>query len=227
MRLDSVPDVRIDVRRSARARRLTLRVSRLDGRVTLTMPSGMSLRAAREFAETKAAWIAGAVERRPSPVAVGVGVAVPVEGEAHTVVAGPVPAARIADGAIEAPAQSAAPAVMALLREMARERLSNAAKRHARAVGRDFRRLTLKDPRSRWGSCSAEGNLMFSWRLILAPPSVLDYVAAHEAAHLRHMDHSQAFWSLVGKICPECRASRSWLRREGAGLHRYGFGLGR
>ncbi len=223
--LDSVPGVRIDVRRSARARRLSLRVSSLDGRVTLTMPSGTSLRAAQEFAETKAAWIASAVERRPCPVAVGVGVAIPVEGEAHTVVAGSVPAARIVDGAIEAPAHSAAPAVMALLREMARERLSAAAKQHASTVGRDFRRLTLKDPRSRWGSCSAEGNLMFSWRLILAPPSVLDYVAAHEAAHLRHMDHSQAFWGLVGKICPQCRASRNWLRREGAGLHRYSFGL--
>ena len=112
---------------------------------------------------------------------------------------------------------------MALLKELARERLATSARRHSRAVGREFRQLTLKDTRSRWGSCSAEGNLMFSWRLILAPPSVLDYVVAHEVAHLRHMDHSRAFWNVVRKVCPEYQAPRNWLRREGAGLHRYRF----
>lgn len=223
MKLDSALDISINVRRSARARRLSLRVSNLDGRVTLTVPAGMSLRTARDFAEKKASWIASVVERRPCPMLVDVGVEIPVEGEMHMVVAGAKPTARLADGAIEAPAGSAAPAVMALLKELARERLASAAHRYSCAVGRDLRRLTLKDTRSRWGSCSAEGNLMFSWRLILAPPSVLDYVAAHEVAHLRHMDHSRAFWSLVGAICPEFQESRNWLRREGAGLHRYRF----
>ena len=190
------------------------------------MPAGMNLRAARDFAEKKAEWIASAVERRPCPMLVDVGVEIPVEGEMHMVVAGADATARLADGAIEAPAGFAAPAVMALLKELARERLVSAAKRHSRAVGRDFRRLTLKDTRSRWGSCSEKGNLMFSWRLVLAPPSVLDYVAAHEVTHLRHMDHSRAFWDMVRAICPECQASRDWLRREGAGLHRYRFSPG-
>lgn len=226
IRLNSVPGTRIDVRRSARARRLSLRVSNLDGRVTLTMPAGVNLRTAREFAERKAKWIASAVERRPCPMLVDVGVEIPVEGEARMVVAGAEATARLADGVVKAPAGIAGPAVMALLKELARERLASAAQRYSRAVGRDFRKLALKDTRSRWGSCSAEGNLMFSWRLILAPPSVLDYVAAHEVTHLRHMDHSRAFWSMVRAICPACQASRDWLRREGAGLHRYQFSAG-
>lgn len=226
MRLDSVPDVRIDVRQSARARRLSLRVSNLDGRVTLTMPTGMSLRVAQDFAERKAKWISRAVERRPCPMLVDVGSEIPVEGRPRMIVAGSESTARLADGAIEAPAGSVAPAVMTLLKELARQRLVTAAERHSRAVGKEFRRLTLKDTRSRWGSCSAEGNLMFSWRLILAPPCVLDYVAAHEVAHLRHMDHSRAFWSLVRRVCPGYQAPRSWLRREGAGLHRYRFSPG-
>ena len=226
MNLDSLPDVRIDVRRSARARRLSLRVSNLDGRVTLTMPASMSLSVAQDFAEKKAKWIARAVERRPCPMQVDVGAEIPVEGKPHLIVGASESTARLAGGAIEAPEGVAAPAVMALLKELARERLVAEAERYSRAVGREFRRLTLKDTRSRWGSCSAEGNLMFSWRLIMAPPSVLEYVAAHEVAHLRHMDHSSAFWSMVRKVCPEYQASRNWLRREGAGLHRYRFSPG-
>ncbi len=221
--LESVPGTQIDVRRSVRARRLSLRVSNLDGRVTLTMPAGMNLRAAREFAEEKAKWIASAVARLPCPTLVDVGVEIPVEGEMRMIVAGAEATAKLADGAIKVPADSAAPAAKALLQELAHERLTSAAQRYSRAIGRDFRRLTLKDTRSRWGSCSEKGNLMFSWRLILAPPSVLDYVAAHEVTHLRHMDHSRAFWNMVRAVCPEYQTSRNWLRREGAGLHRYRF----
>ena len=223
MKLSSAPDISIIVRRSSRSRRLSLSVSNLDGRVTLTVPAGTSLRTAQDFAEKKANWIASVVERRPSPMLVDVGVEIPVEGESHMVVAGAESTARLADGRIEAPAGSAAPAVMALLQELARVRLATSARRYSRAVGREFLQMTLKDTRSRWGSCSAEGNLMFSWRLILAPPSVLDYVVAHEVAHLRHMNHSLAFWNVVRNVCPEYQAPRNWLRREGAGLHRFRF----
>ena len=226
LRLDSLPGTRINLRRSARARRLSLRVSNLDGRVTLTVPAGMNLRAAQGFAEKKAEWIARAVARRPCPMQVDVGAEIPVEDKPRMIVAGSGATAKFADGAIEAPEGSAAPAVMALLKELARERLVAAAKRYSPAVGKEFRRLTLKDTRSRWGSCSAEGNLMFSWRLIMAPPSVLEYVAAHEVTHLMHMNHSRAFWSVVRKVCPEYQASRDWLRREGAALHRYRFSPG-
>ena len=108
-----------------------------DGRVTLTMPASMSLSVAQDFAEKKAKWIARVVESRPCPMQVDVGAEIPVEGKPHLIVGGPEPTARIADGAIEAPEGAVAPAVTALLKELARERLVASAERYSRAVGRD------------------------------------------------------------------------------------------
>ena len=99
---------------------------------------------------------------------------------------------------------------------MARERLQAASERFATQVDRKINRVTLRDTRSRWGSCSEAGNLMYSWRLILAPSDVLTYVAAHEVAHLVEMNHSQAFWDVVADLCPNYAEPRKWLRQEGA-----------
>lgn len=121
------------------------------------------------------------------------------------------------------PGRPAGPAVLAALKCLARDRLAEASDRHATAIGRKVGRITLRDTRSRWGSCTSEGNLMYSWRLILAPPEVLDYVAAHEVAHLVHMDHSRAFWAQVERLMPGHKSARDWLRREGTGLHRWRF----
>lgn len=113
--------------------------------------------------------------------------------------------------------------VEALVRETARRALGSACDRHAATLGVRFGRITLRDTRSRWGSCSSVGDLMFSWRLALAPPEVLDYVAAHEVAHLERMDHSPAFWAVVRRLMPGYDGPRGWLRRDGAGLHRWTF----
>jgi len=90
-------------------------------------------------------------------------------------------------------------------------------------LGRSYARLSLRDTRSRWGSCTSDGGLMYSWRLIMAPPEVLDYVAAHEVAHLAQMNHSPAFWAEVTKIYGDYAAPRNWLRANGSTLHRYKF----
>ena len=90
-------------------------------------------------------------------------------------------------------------------------------------LGRGYTRITLRDTRSRWGSCTSDGALMFSWRLILAAPEVLSYVAAHEVAHLAEMNHSPAFWRTVERLYGDYRPPRAWLRAEGGGLHRYRF----
>ncbi len=213
----------VELRRSRRARRLSLRVSSLDGKVTLTLPPGVSEREARRFVEEKSDWIAGALSRRPDEVRVTDGADVPVEGIARRVVPGTGRSARLLPSSISAPSGREGPAIAALLKSLARDRLAQASDRHARALGRSYSRLTLRDTRSRWGSCSTEGNLMYSWRLILAPPEVLDYVAAHEVAHLARMDHSPAFWAEVRALCPHYAEPRAWLRREGAGLHRFRF----
>jgi predicted metal-dependent hydrolase len=113
--------------------------------------------------------------------------------------------------------------VKALFRLHARDALAAASDRYAHALGRTYARLSIRDTRSRWGSCSSQGTLMYSWRLIMAPPAVLDYVAAHEVAHLVEMNHQPAFWDVVAGICPDYATHRAWLRTHGDSLHRINF----
>jgi predicted metal-dependent hydrolase len=87
----------------------------------------------------------------------------------------------------------------------------------------NIRRVSVRDQSSRWGSCSTTGVLSYSWRLILAPPFVLEYLAAHEVAHLVEMNHSRRFWRLVERICPDMTRAKAWLDAHGADLHRYGL----
>jgi len=109
-------------------------------------------------------------------------------------------------------------AVQRWLRRAARDEITPRAHRAAAALGADVARVTIRDQRSRRGSCSAGGSLSFSWRLVLAPEDVLDYVVWHEACHLRAMDHSSRFWALVAEHCPGYEAPRRWLREHGATL---------
>jgi len=113
--------------------------------------------------------------------------------------------------------------VQGYMKVLARARLASAADRYAEALGRGYRSLSLRDTRSRWGSCTADGGLMFSWRLMMAPPEVLDYVAAHEVAHLAEMNHSPAFWAVVARLYGDHRRERAWLRAHGGLLQRYDF----
>ncbi|SEW02198.1 hypothetical protein SAMN05444851_0924 [Aliiroseovarius sediminilitoris] len=224
--LAGTPDVTVLLRPSVRARRLSLRVSKLDGRVTLTVPHGASRHEAVRFVSERADWIrkhlADAMpEKRPA-----LGSTLPFLGQSHQITEAPIRAARVRDGKFILPpgdARKTAVRLEALLKREARDRLAKASDHYADMVGRNFGRLTLRDTRSRWGSCSSTGNLMYSWRLVMAPEAVLDYVAAHEVAHLVHMDHSAAFWAQVEAICPAYQTPRQWLRNHGAGLHRYRF----
>lgn len=215
------PPVEIVLRRSARARRITLRVSALDGRISLTRPIRVSEAEAMRFAHEKAPWIRAQVARLEPVRQVALGMTIPVEGVPLAVCAG-VPGMDAA-GIRVSPARPAGPQVAAILKTLARERLAAAVAYHAAALDLSPGRLTLRDTRSRWGSCTARGDLMFSWRLIMSPADVLDYVAAHEVAHLRHMDHSRAFWATVEQTRPDWRVHRDWLRTQGAALHAWRF----
>lgn len=108
------------------------------------------------------------------------------------------------------------------LKAQAANDLTAAVERHCETLGVRYTRLTLKDTVSRWGSCSPSGALAFSWRLIFAPPFVLDYLAAHEVAHLKEMNHSVRFWRVCQKLCPKTEEAKAWLKAYGATLHRYG-----
>ncbi|WP_147110317.1 M48 family metallopeptidase [Tateyamaria sp. syn59] len=224
--LQGQPDIVLTLRRSARARRITLRISSLDGRVTLTLPTHVAEREALAFARQKEPWIRKHLAARVEDVRVGYGVALPVEGRDRTVVAGSGRAVCLGDEALAVPGQPDAVArrLQGFLKARARDVLAAACDEYADRLGRAYSGLSLRDTRSRWGSCSSAGRLMFSWRLILAPPEVLRYVAAHEVAHLAQMNHSPAFWAEVTRLHGPYDTQRRWLRTEGNALHRFRFG---
>lgn len=219
------PPVELTLRRSARARRISLRVSGLDGKVTLTLPQGVSETQALEFAQSKGDWLRKQLHQQPFPALVGPGSMLPVEGSDTLVTLGRSGRIQHSTGMliVPGPETTLAARIEGWLKTRARDRLASASDRFAQALGYNYARISLRDTRSRWGSCSAEGRLMYSWRLILAPPDVLDYVAAHEVAHLKEMNHSSAFWTTVSELLPQYEVPRTWLRNNGAGLHRYRF----
>ena len=226
--LPGLPPVEITLRRSARSRRFSLRVSQLDGRVTLSLPLRAREAEAMAFARTQEGWLRAALAKRVVVPTVGIGSLVPVEGRLLRLEAGSGRSLRIEGDSLLVPgdAAQAGVRVQAFLKVLARDRLVAASDHYAGLLGRKVGRVTLRDTRSRWGSCSADGALMYSWRLIMAPPEVLTYVAAHEVAHLVQMNHSDAFWSVVSGIYPGWQDQRRWLHGQGAALHSYVFAAG-
>lgn len=220
------PSTTVALRRSKRARRLTLRVSARDGTVHLTLPIHVPLSEAQRFVEGQAGWLRTRLQALPKPVKVAAGATLPILGALHRVRPASDRLLRVQSGeiAVPGPDETAGRRVAAYLKTLARDRLTAAADRHAGILRRAPGQIRLRDTGSRWGSCTARGDLMFSWRLVMAPEDVLDYVAAHEAAHLVEMNHSPRFWALVEQLRPDWRGQRHWLRIHGATLLRYDFG---
>jgi predicted metal-dependent hydrolase len=219
------PPIPITLRRSPQARRLTLRVSRQDGRVTLSLPVRTPEAEALAFARAQEAWLRRTLAARPPERRLVPGATLPVEGRDTVLQPAALRAPRLEGDTLLVPGTPAQlPArVAAFLKVLARDRLAAASDRHAAALGLAHAGITLRDTRSRWGSCAADGRLMYSWRLAMAPPEVLDYVAAHEVAHLAQMNHSPAFWAVVARLCPGYAAPRAWLRQHGAALQQVRF----
>ena len=224
--LPGSPPVEVELRRSARARRFSLRVSRLDGRVTLSLPQSARDAEALKFLAAQEGWLRAALAKMPLQASVGIGSLLPVEGRLLTLVPGTARSPHVEDDSLILPGDPARAGVRAaaFLKVLARDRLVAACDLHAGRLGLRFSTLSLRDTRSRWGSCTSDGGLMFSWRLIMAPPAVLNYVAVHEVAHLAQMNHSPAFWAVVAGLCPDYGLHRGWLRGQGQSLHGYRFG---
>lgn len=224
--LGAADPVVVELRASKRARRLSLRVSRLDGRVTLTAPYGANTSEAVQFATERLDWIRGHLAQTAPSEVPKIGSRLPFQGRLLTLERGEGRVVEILGDSMFLPPHTPdrdAIRTEMFLKEAARAALVAASDTYAQQVGRPYGRITLRDTRSRWGSCSSRGNLSYSWRLIMAPPEVLDYVAAHEVAHLVHMDHSRAFWAQVEAIFPNYQTPRKWLKDHGADLHRYRF----
>lgn len=226
IRLPGEPPVEVAVRLSGRARNYSLRVSSLDGRVTLTLPKYGNMDEAVEFARSREEWIRQNLAKQPDVVEVRMGTEIPYLGHLCRIVPSQVRTPCMKQGELLVPPEPERVGirVATFLKASARHHLIAASEKYAADLGRSIGRVTLRDTRSRWGSCTASGDLMYSWRLIMAPPEVLDYVAAHEVAHFIEMNHSQAYWDVVAKLCPYYRPRRAWLKREGMALHRYRFG---
>ena len=221
---------RVALRRRPTARRLTLRVSSATGEVVMTLPPRSSLAVARTFAISHGGWILARLAKMPERVPLAAGSLLPLRGIPHRIVhrseRSGATRAEVVDGEAVISVACEAPHLPRRVRDFlereVRKDLTQAVKTYTEALGQGPKRITVRDTRSRWGSCTARGELNFSWRLILAPPLVLDYLVAHEMGHLREMNHSSRFWSLVESLCPNVEEAERWLKRNGAGLHRYG-----
>ena len=219
------PPVTISLRRSARARRFSLRVSQHSGEVTLSMPTRAREAEALAFARAQEGWIRAALARMPVAQTVAIGAELPFEGQMLRIEAGAGRSVQVEADRLLVPGDPARASVRVatFLKLRARDRLAAASDHYAGQIGRRVVRMTLRDTRSRWGSCAADGSLMYSWRLIMAPPSVLDYVAAHEVAHMVEMNHSARFWAVVERLSPGWQAERAWLKRHGGSLQSLRF----
>jgi hypothetical protein len=213
-------------RRSPRARRVSLRIDPRAGAVVVTLPLRAGRRQGLDLLQTHAAWVMDRLSALPPASPFTPGAVVPVGGRPHRIVhlPGLRGAARLGEGVLEVAGDPAhvGRRVADFLRQEARRRITGLALAKAAVVGRRVPRITIKDTRSRWGSCAPDGSLAFCWRLVLAPPEVLDYVVAHEAAHLVHMNHGPRFWALCEKLTPHADAAKQWLSAHGARLLRYG-----
>jgi predicted metal-dependent hydrolase len=220
------PAIEVRLRRNARARRLVLRVAQGGRGPILTLPPGVPLAHARAFLTDHEGWLRrnlGAAGLRATTI--GEGTLVPFGDGSLTVRSGGGPIGRAGDVlSVGGTPARIGPRAAAWLREEARRACVDGVGRHAGRLGLQPGRISLRDPRSRWGSCTAAGDLMFSWRLAMAPVAVLDYVVAHEVAHLAEMNHSPRCWAVVRRLCPEIDAPRAWLRQNGGRLHGYDFG---
>lgn len=211
---------------------MILKIDRRTGTPALTLPRGVGRLRAERFLNEHLGWIQARLKAQPASIVLCEGAEIPVRGDACRIVhrtpfRGETRLVE-AEGTrllvVHGDPAHIAGRVERFLRQEAERDLSAAVARHAAALGVLYGRISIKDTRSRWGSCSARGDLAFSWRLIFAPPAILDYLAAHEVAHRLEMNHSIRYWRHVARLCPEFRSAEAWLNRNGASLHLYQSG---
>jgi predicted metal-dependent hydrolase len=217
----------ISIRISPRARRIALRINAAQRTVELVLPPGVPKSHGLRFAQSKRGWIAARLAALPPSVPFAEGAIVPVFGIPHRIrreIDAAAPPVAIVDGEIRVRGEPVhlARRVRDFLMAKAGKELSLRARRLAARIGRDITQITVRDTRSRWGSCSGRGNISFSWRLIFAPEPVIDYVVAHEVSHLVEMNHGPRFWRLVESLSPDSGTPRAWLKRHRSRLFSYG-----
>jgi predicted metal-dependent hydrolase len=217
---------RVEWRRSSRARRVSLRIDPTGGAVVVTLPSRATRKAGMALLMGHADWVSNRLAALPELITFTDGATIPIGGIPHRIRHAPTArgAAFLLDQELHV---TGAPdflqrRVRDFLRQEARRRLGALVAAKSSLLGITPKRVTIKDTTSRWGSCAPDKSLALSWRLVMTPPFVQDYVVAHEVAHLRHMNHSPRFWTQVDELTPHTKAAIPWLRAEGARLLRIG-----
>ncbi len=221
-------DFSVALQRRANAKRLTLRIARDGDGAVMTLPPRASRAEAQRFAEKSQSWIATQLASRGHAIAITHGAEIALRGAPHTIsLTGKTRGLVHHDEAASTLHVPGMPAHVSRrltdwLKQEARRDLLAASHDYAGRMGVTVTSVAVRDQKSRWGSCSSTGALSYSWRLVLAPPYVLDYVAAHEVAHLREMNHGPRFWRLVLTHCKDTKRAKDWLKRNGKSLHLVG-----
>ncbi len=214
------------IRRSKRARRMALRMDSHAGKMNLVLPERASLNKAYDFARQHRDWIARKMSDIPAAVPFAERAVIPLLGQNREIrLSATVKTITIDGDFLFIPPGRAAlnTRVKRFLREEAKQTLSALAHEKAATINKSIKNVSVRDTKSRWGSCSADGTLSFSWRLIFAPWGSLDYVVAHEVAHLTHLNHSKDFWDLCGELSTDYETGKKWIRTHGHELSRYGL----
>ncbi len=213
-----------------RARRLSIRIDGRAGEAVLVAPSERKLGEVIAFARTRAGWMRERLAERVEGAPLEPGATIPLFGrDTRLVATGGAGAARLIEAADGPVIQSGGEGeafsrrVENLVKRLARQVLVERTEHHLRALGQRPVKVSIADTKSRWGSCSPHNrSIRYSWRVIMAPPAVADYLAAHEVAHLVHADHSPAYWAVVQTLVGDHRPFRKWLRENGPALHAVG-----
>ncbi len=218
--------VEVTMRLNPRARRLIVKVHPSTGEVTVVAPSQRALDRALDFARGETPWIARQLARVPKPIHLVPGARIPFQGVERMILKGesgrgPVWEDEDGDIRVSGREEFAPRRLLDFLKREARKTLEARSIEFAARLGTKPHRIAVRDTASRWGSCSANKSISYSWRLILAPAFVFDYVVAHEVAHLREMNHGPRFWRLVRSLASDIDAPQAWLKKNGAALHRY------
>jgi predicted metal-dependent hydrolase len=221
----------LTIKENNRATRITLRIEPGGRALNLTVPAGLRKSEIEEFLERHQGWLLTKLSKFSTDNPIRPGGFVPIRGVKHRIdhtgslrglteiaVVDGVPVVRVSG--LE---DHLGRRVATFLKKEARRDMELLAFRHAASIRKPVASVTLKDTRSRWGSCSWDGNLSFSWRIVMAPPLVIDYLAAHEVAHLKEMNHGPKFWALCNQLCPRMEEARKWLKQNGSQLHALDF----
>ena len=215
------------VKESFKARRVSIRIREATGVVSITLPRGVDASFLAKFVEKHTAWIQKNLAKTVKPEMVRLGVKLPIEGSLRELALDrnlhcdfEILSDKIL---LKTVSPTCGVQVQRALISRSRVIFADLSFEYAERLEVKFSKISIKDPKSRWASCSSSGALMYSWRLIMAPSNIIRYVVAHEIAHLLHLNHSKDFWSVVHSLCPNYNAHRLWLRSNGKNLHKFVF----